>query len=125
MPITNIYFERIEASRKRKIKAKIKANASLTFKDVEESAELDNKKVLLFPFEFSLSYEEEAKINLAGYVVYIEDKKKAEKLKKDWRKNKEFMKQLYNYALLKCNLKALLLEDQLGLPLHLPMPRIK
>ena len=31
---------------------------------------------------------------------------------------------LFNFIMNKCNIKALFLEDELGLPLHIPMPKL-
>ena len=32
---------------------------------------------------------------------------------------------LFNFIMSKCNVKALQLEDELGLPFHVPMPRLR
>lgn len=126
MPIVNIYFSKIEANRERNIKGNINVKASLTFKNVEEEkSEVKDKKILRFLFDFSLEYDTEAKIYLSGFLIYVDDPKTIDKLKNEWKKDKQFMKILYNFALLKCNIKALFLEDQLGLPPHLNMPRVK
>jgi len=125
MPILNIFFDKINAERPRMLKTR-KASITLNLKDPEESkTEIEDRKIILFPFEFNLNYEAEAKIILQGYLTFVEEKKRAEEILKNWKKEKELMKQVYNYTLAKCNLKALLIEDQLGLPLHIPMPRVK
>jgi len=31
---------------------------------------------------------------------------------------------LFNFIMNKCNIKALYLEDEMGLPLHIPLPKI-
>ncbi|MEM1535076.1 MAG: hypothetical protein QW199_01305 [Candidatus Pacearchaeota archaeon] len=125
MPILNIFFTKISAEREQRI-GNVKVSARLNLKDPEESElKIENKKVLVFPFEFELDYEKNAKIILAGYLNYAEEKKRAEEILKGWKKEKELSKLIFNFILTKCNLKALLIEDQLGLPYHLPMPKLK
>ncbi|MEM4357963.1 MAG: hypothetical protein QW244_01240 [Candidatus Pacearchaeota archaeon] len=125
MPILNIYFNKISANREKVIKTK-KVSVTLTLKDPEESdTKLEDKKILIFPFDFEVNYEKEAKISISGYLTYLEEKERANEILKNWKKEKELAKIIYNFVLTKSNLKALLIEDQLNLPLHIPMPRIK
>lgn len=126
MPIVDIFFTKINSEREKTLNPKLKANVSLVLRDPEESqSESGNRKILNFPFEFVLTYETSAKIIIEGLVVFIDEKKKVQELMKDWKKDKEFTRQLYNFALTKCNLKALLIEEQLRLPLHIPLPKLK
>lgn len=121
----NIFFEKIEVERKREIKPEIKLNISLEFTDLVEEKEIENNKIVSFVFNFKIDYDKEAKILLEGRTIYADEKEKIEKLIKNWKKDKEFMKKIYNYTLTKCNLKALFLEEQLNLPLHIPFPKLK
>ncbi|MEM4318360.1 MAG: hypothetical protein QW377_00585, partial [Candidatus Pacearchaeota archaeon] len=68
MPILNIYFNKISANREKVIKTK-KVSVTLTLKDPEESdTKLEDKKILIFPFDFEVNYEKEAKISISGYL---------------------------------------------------------
>ena len=77
--------------------------------------------------DFEVEYETDKK------TVIKEDKKelingKPKKIKKEWKKKKlpdAYRALIINVVLKKSNLKALELEDEMGLPLHLPLPSIK
>lgn len=125
MPILNTVFDKIEVERKREIKTEIKLNIFLEFKDLLEEKEVDDKKIISFVFNFIIDYDKEAKIFFEGRTLYVDEKKQIEKIIKNWKKDKEFMKKIYNYTLNKCNIKALFLEDQINLPFHIPLPTIK
>ncbi|MEM4647861.1 MAG: hypothetical protein QXO12_00920 [Candidatus Pacearchaeota archaeon] len=125
MPIVDVVFDKIEVERKKEIKPSIKLNISLTFKDLIEEKEIEDKKFISFVFDFLIDYDKEAKVFLEGRTIYVDKKEEIEKLIKNWRKDKEFMKKIYNFTLTKCNLKALFIEDQVNLPLHIPFPSIK
>jgi nuclear transport factor 2 (NTF2) superfamily protein len=128
MPILDISFNRIEAERKEKIAIK-HVKVALNVKDPKEFKTLDDKKVILFPFEFSIDYEDQAKVVIAGNVSFVEDKKRIDEimknLKKEREKERELMKALHNFVFARCSVKALYLEEQLGLPFHIALPRFK
>jgi len=128
MPILDIFFEKIEAERQEKIALK-QVKVALNVKDPKEFKTLDDKKIILFPFEFSVDYEKQAKILIGGNVSFVEDKKRIDEimknLKKDREKERELMKALHNFVFARCSVKALYLEEQLGLPFHIALPRFK
>jgi len=124
MPFIDVLFTKINGNRERKIEKKVEVKASLNFKDPEKDYEDKEKISLLFPFSFSIEYNF-ADLFFEGFVVYVDEKKNAENLLKNWKKDKNFTRNLYNYALNKCNLKALFFEEILRLPPHIPFPRLK
>jgi hypothetical protein len=128
MPILDISFEKIEAERQEKIALK-QVKVALNVKDPKEFKALDDKKIILFPFEFSVDYEKQAKILIGGNVSFVEDNKRIDEimknLKKDREKERELMKALHNFVFARCSVKALYLEEQLGLPFHIALPRFK
>ena len=69
-----------------------------------------------------------AKVELAGGIVFSLKPKMAKQILKDWKKKKlndDFKWGLFNIISRKSSLKALELEDELNLPLHIPMPSFK
>ena len=80
-------------------------------------------------FDYTIDYSPKiAKISLSGNVLTMVDSKTAKNFLKQW-KNKKFPEEhkipLFNVILRKSNLKALQLEDEMGLPLHIPFPSVK
>jgi len=69
-----------------------------------------------------------AKIELEGRILVAVEPKVAKEIFKQWKKKKmpeDFRLFLFNVVLKKSSLKALYLEEELNLPLHMPMPSFK
>ncbi|MFH1971421.1 MAG: hypothetical protein ABIJ05_03505 [Patescibacteria group bacterium] len=77
-------------------------------------------------FEHKVIYEPNfAKVEIKGKVLISLDSKLAKEVSKGWKSKEipqDFRIFLFNTILRKSTLKALELEDDLNLPLHLPMP---
>jgi len=131
MDIVGFSFNKISINRKKKAEAQIKINTNLEIKAIEkENADLfRGKEVFGFPFEFKVNYEPGfAEIIIEGSILSVLEPNSAKNLLKEWKKKKipdEIRIPLFNIILSKCNLKALQLEDDLNLPFHLPLPRLK
>jgi hypothetical protein len=81
-------------------------------------------------FNYTVSYDPDyAKLTFSGNILLEVEPKIAKELLKSWKDSKqmpeEFRVFLYNIILRKSNLKALELEDELNLPLHMPMPSVQ
>lgn len=64
---------------------------------------------------------------LGGHVDYVGPEKEVKKMLADWKKDKrnldfESVRTILNLVLIKCNIKALELSQQVNLPPHLAMP---
>lgn len=87
------------------------------------------EEIIEIKFNYTIDYSPEiAKISLSGNLLIMVDSKTAKNFLKQW-KNKKFPEEhkipLFNVILKKSNLKALQLEDEMGLPLHIPLPSVK
>jgi len=80
-------------------------------------------------FAFTVNYDPNfAKINLSGSVLFTVDEALSKDILEQWKDKKmpeEFRVLLFNVILRKANLKALQLEEEMNLPLHVPMPSLK
>jgi hypothetical protein len=85
--------------------------------------------ILEAKFEYKVAYEPKlANINLEGRILLSLEPKIAKEVLKQWKKKKmpeEFRNLLFNIILRKSSLKALQLEDELNLPIHMPLPSLK
>ncbi len=108
--------------------AKIGTKTDLVSID-EEKVEIPNKKALRISFSFGISYDPNlAKISMNGSILYLENPDKISEILDSWKKknlSRELRIEFLNYILLKCNLKALSLEDDFNLPPHIPMPKFQ
>ena len=129
MQIIGFNFEKIQAERKNPSKEKIQVKSNINIASIEqEKLEMvKSQETLKFNFDFSVEYTEMANISLKGFVLMLLEKEKAKDVLTKWKKKKisdEVRILLFNFILTKCNIRALQLEEELGLPSHVPLPRI-
>jgi len=114
------------------LKEQVKINTQI---DVPELTEvkthvLKTKEELIgAKFVYGVNYEPGfAKVELEGRILVSVEPKIAKEVFKQWKKKKmpeDFRLLLFNVILKKSSLKALYLEEELNLPLHMPMPSFK
>jgi hypothetical protein len=66
-------------------------------------------------------------INIKGIIIATTPKEESQKILQSWKKKeipKEVRYPLYNLIFSKCSVKAMQWEEELGLPYHIPMPKI-
>ena len=85
-------------------------------------------EALKVDFVYSVLYEPNfAKVELAGSMILSVEPKIAREVLKGW-KNKEITEDfrifMFNIILRKSNIKALEMEEDLGLPSHIPLPSL-
>lgn len=131
MPIINFAFDKVLAENKStKDKKVAKVETRVTVDDIkEEKAGIEVKdKLVRLDFMFELVYDPNvASIALGGHVDYVGPAKEVKKMLNDWTKDKqsmdfEIIKNILNLVLVRSNIKALELSQEIGLPPHMPMP---
>ena len=79
-------------------------------------------------FIYILNYSPNiAKIEFKGNILLSLPEDKSEEIIKKWKEKKlpeEFKVSLFNIILKKSNIKAIQLEEELGIPIHLPLPSV-
>lgn len=112
----------------------LKINANIEISEVFSVKPVDLLKpkdeLLGVRFVYTLDYQPDfAKLSFSGEIVLEVDPKIAKETIKSWKENKEMHEDLrmlvFNIILRKCNLKALEIEDEMNLPLHMPMPTVQ
>ncbi|HIH43487.1 TPA: hypothetical protein HA246_07660 [Candidatus Woesearchaeota archaeon] len=132
MPIVGCNYRKITLERKDNVTGNINIKNNIAIKDVEEKEFALGKakqQGLKFNFEFTTEYEPNiGTINILGEVLFLDEPKKVKELAASWKKNKklepEIMQQVLNTALNKCNVKALILSEDINLPPPIPLPRV-
>ena len=132
MPIVKINIHKLNAERSLKAKGgQVKINNNVSIKDVEDmSFAVEGKKGLKFTFDFTCNYEPDlGKIAVEGQVLYVDEDKKIEDVKKSWDKDKkipmEIMERIVNGALHKGNIQAIKISEDVNLPSPLPLPKVR
>ena len=128
MRLIGFNFTKIDAEKLKDKTDSIKFNTKINLSSAESlnSDMLKTKEeIVKINFTYSLNYDPNfAKIELSGNVILaMEPKMAKEALKgfKDKGVSDEFRVFVLNILLKKVNLKALELEEELNLPLHLPL----
>ncbi|MFH1650231.1 MAG: hypothetical protein ABIA93_06815 [Candidatus Woesearchaeota archaeon] len=131
MSIVGFNFSKMLVERKNPSTGKVNIKNNVQLRDVEEAklAIDTTKKALKFTFTFSSIYEPNvAVIELDGELITIQEEKDAKDILASWKKDKKldraFMNPIMNHLLAKCNIQALILSRELGLPAPIPLPRI-
>ena len=126
-------ISKIEAEKSPEIKGKISINNDVRIKEVDKTSLFLGKtkqEGLKFSFEYISTYEPKAgKIILIGNLVAVDDKEKVEEIVNGWKKNKklgaEVLAHVLNSILNKCNIQAIILSREIGLPPPVQLPKVQ
>ena len=108
---------------------RVDSNISIT--DVIESKMPDAKKsVIKFQFTFVSKFEPNiGNIELTGELVEMFEKDLATKVLETWTKtkslNREVAQRILNVLLAKCNVEAIIMSRELGLPSPVQLPKVE
>jgi hypothetical protein len=132
MKILGFNFTKLQAEKvSNKIEGvKINTNIDLTKIETVNPGEIKVKEELLgVSFKFDISYDPDfAKVSLEGSIVLAIDSRTHKEVLKQWKDKQipeSFRLDLFNIIMKKSTLKALQLEEELNIPLHMPMPTLK
>ena len=133
MTILGFNFTKIEAEKKAGVKGKININNNVTIKDIGEidfSIGKQKQNALKFVFQFVSSYEPGlGKIQFEGEILYLGDDKKNKEILANWKEDKkvpkDIMANMLNTILVKCNVQALIISQDLNLPPPIPLPKVE
>ncbi len=133
MAIIGFNFTKMVAEKKASAQGEVNVKIGLNIKDVTKAKlNLPDKKQggLKYNFEFTATYTPDlGSIVLTGNIVDIQDIKSVQATIKDWEKNQklddEKLLDVYNTALSRCSVQAILLSKEMGLPSPIPLPRRK
>lgn len=129
MRIIGFNFKKIEVERKRDDPGKLEIKTNLDIQNIEKEKIDIAGEILKFSFTYSINYEPGfAEIVFKGAILVIPTKPEdIKKTLKEWKKKKlseDIRIPIFNFIMSKCNLKALQLEEDFALPLHIPLPQI-
>lgn len=137
MVVVGFNLKKILIERKKLVRRDVKVTTKMNISDVKkETFKLTSgKDVISFDFDFSIYYKSTvnqtanlADILFEGNVLYLSDPKDTKKILSDWNKKEiatNIRIRILNTILTKCNIKALILEEDMGLPPHIKLPRFK
>jgi len=131
MPILGMNFTKINAERKSPLRGKININNNIAITDVKkQDLKVQNQESAIIEFEFIATYDPNiGEITIKGDTVVVEEPKKIGEILNQWKKDKklpeDILSQVMNNLLTKCNIEALIIGREVGLPPTLNMPKVK
>ena len=133
MKIIGFNFDKINIEKlpgKTEKNLEVKTNIDIPeIKEIKSESAIMKENFIGVQFIFNVNYDPDfAKINLSGNVLFAINSKLSKDILKQWKDKKmpeDFRILLFNVILRKANLKALELEEEMNLPLHVPMPSLK
>lgn len=131
MPILGVNFTKIEAERKNIPKGNVNISSNISIKGVEKNEfKLPGQESIKIEFVFSADYNPDiGSIIVEGETIFVDEPKKLEGILSQWKKDKklpeDILARVMNSLLEKCNIEALILGKEVGLPPSLNMPTVK
>lgn len=132
MLLMGFNFEKIGVERMKDTVDKLSVDTNIDVLDVREIKTdiLSDKETLLqAKFSYVVKYDPGfAKIEINGSVLFAVDEKEAKEILKEWKKKElpeDFRVTFFNIVLKKAALRSLHLEEEMNLPLHIPLPTIR
>ena len=129
MKIIGFNLTKILVEKKETQEGKIQISQNIDIKDlIKDKILISNEEILNLKFHFVIDYSNNlGNIEFDGFLVILPEKNELKEFLKSWKDRKipdELRVPLFNFIMSKCNIKALTLEDEIGLPFHIPMPRV-
>ena len=130
MQVIGFNLSKVSVQREEKPDEKISIKQNINIDDIDkDKVSITKDEVLKIAFTFSVDYNEAkfAKVELQGRIILLPEKDEFKKIMKSWKDKQvppEIRIPLLNFIMSKCNVKALQLEDELNLPLHIPLPKL-
>src|SRR3989344_3159997 len=137
MQIIGFNFKKILAERSINFqRGPINTNIEFTNVDKEKVDIFKDNEALKASFIFSVVYSDSEKkedlkhgeVSFDGDIIFSASKDETKEIIKSWKKKQipeDIRIPIINFILRKCSTKALFLEDELNLPVHIPFPRIQ
>lgn len=133
MSVIGFNFTKIKAEKRSKPKGKINIKNNVSIKEVkgeEVPMSTDDREGVRVSFEFVSQFDPDiGNIQLNADVLLLENADKKKALMDTWKEKKniptEFVEPLFNLVLRRCNVKALVLAEDLRLPSPIQMGKVK
>ena len=131
MAIVGFNFTKLNIENKGQFKANEKISSDLKIDDVviEKTGADESKDLIKFIFGFVIDYAGSGNALLAGEVVYLDEPDNIKEILKNWTEQHavkaELLQQILNTVLFRCNIKALTMSQDVGLPPHFKLPRVE
>ena len=133
MGVIAFNFDKLLVERKKPIEVPMKVDTGVKIVDLKEDevalASGRKERVLRFTFSYNIEYQpKQAYIQIDGHLLYHDKAEELDKIVSEWKKTKKFNtalgKVIINNILVRSQVKALVLGQDVGLPPHIRLPMV-
>ena len=134
MTIVGVHITKVNAERNMKsVAQKVGINNNISVKEVSEHDFMlgsSKQQGLRFSFTFNCQYTPDVgTIDLEGDVLFLAEEEESKKILADWKEHKrvhgDHVENILNSALMRSNIQAIKISQDLGLPSPVPLPRVE
>lgn len=122
-------FLKVFAERSEEFKGELKITPNINLKSIDKhTSDLSKQESLKIDFKFDVDYNGLGKISLEGLLFLIMDPKTLKETLSSWKDKKlndEVKSIILNLIMHKSSVRAMELEEELNLPLHVQLPRLQ
>ena len=122
-------YTKILVEKEKEFSGELKISPNINIKNIEKhNSENSKNNFLKVEFKFGVEYTNLGKIDLEGVMFLIVDSKIQKEVLDSWKNKKlegNINLLILNIIMQKASLKALELEDEMGLPPHVQLPRLQ
>ncbi len=131
MAVLGVEFTKIQAERKAELKGKINISNNVAVTEIKKHGlKFGDSESVKISFKFTADYNPNiGNILIEGDTIVVEKPEKIKETLDMFKKNKKLpddvLEQVMNSLLSKCNVEALVIGREVGLPPTLNMPKVK
>lgn len=127
--LANIKYVKLLVERNDDFKGELKITPNINIKSIDKiKSESTKQEFLKVDFQFGVDYSTLGKIEIEGKIFFIMDSKTIKETIDGWKDKKmdnETNLLILNVIMQKASIKALSLEEEMGLPSHIQLPRLQ
>ena len=122
-------FTKISAQRYPDFKGKLEVKPKINISSIEKhELSLVKQDAVKIKFAFGINYKDLADIDLEGDVILRTDASTQKEILESWKNKKldvEIQTVILNLIMQKASIKAIELEEEMNLPIHIKIPRLE
>ena len=128
MKLLGFNFTKMNVEKTPDFKGKIEIKSNIRMASIEKhKVDLIKQDAVKLSFVFDIDYRELGKLALEGFLILLLDKKSQKDVLENWDKkdfDPQLRAQIINIVIQRTSLQALKLEEELGLPFHIQLPKV-
>ncbi|MEI6058990.1 MAG: hypothetical protein WCP89_04435 [archaeon] len=127
--LAGFHITKTHAERNPEFKGKLEIASSINISNIEKfKPEQSKQELVKIIFNFGISYKTLGNVSVSGELFLSADPKTFKEIISDWKDKKQTSNThvaIMNIIMQKASLKALQLEDDVGLPPHINIPVLR